>query len=162
MAPRKHPTPASALEKLQKPHKLKILAIAETLSPKDLPQSAQKRTSAVSEDSEQNGETHPAALEADLAHYKVRHTSLSQPSSPVLTNVGIVQQTPIQLRRASHEREIPTKHNGQPAALGRSRRKRREREGGPGAEIRPQGAQTGDCRDTEAAARERERIGAAI
>jgi hypothetical protein len=77
MAPRKHPTPASALEQLQKPHKLKILAIAETLSPKDLPQSAQKRTSAVSEDSEQNGETHPAALEADLAHYKVRHASIS-------------------------------------------------------------------------------------
>jgi hypothetical protein len=73
MAPRKPTTPASALEQLQKPHNLKILSIAETLSPKDLPQSAQKRTSAVSEDSEQNGETHPAALEADLMHYKVSH-----------------------------------------------------------------------------------------
>ncbi|KAF2786034.1 hypothetical protein K505DRAFT_380521 [Melanomma pulvis-pyrius CBS 109.77] len=70
MAPRKAPTPASALEQLQKPHNLKILAIAETLSPKDLPQSAQKRSSAISEDSDQNSDTHPAALEADLAHYK--------------------------------------------------------------------------------------------
>jgi len=72
MAPRKIPTPASALEQLQKWHDLKILAIAETLSPKDLPKSAQKRTSAVSDDSEQNGDTHPAALEADLIHYKVQ------------------------------------------------------------------------------------------
>ncbi|KAF2709766.1 hypothetical protein K504DRAFT_502478 [Pleomassaria siparia CBS 279.74] len=70
MAPRKPLTPASALEQLQKPHTLKILSIAETLSPKDVPQSAQKRNSAVSEDSEQNGDTHPAALEADLVHYK--------------------------------------------------------------------------------------------
>ncbi|KAF2176196.1 hypothetical protein K469DRAFT_646119 [Zopfia rhizophila CBS 207.26] len=70
MAPRKPPTPASALEQLQQPQELKLLAIAETLSPKDLPQSAQKRNSAVSDDSEQNGDTHPAALEADLVHYK--------------------------------------------------------------------------------------------
>ncbi|KAJ4373904.1 hypothetical protein N0V83_002643 [Neocucurbitaria cava] len=63
-------TPSSALEQLQQPQTLKLLAIAETLSPKDLPQSAKKRSSAVSEDSEQNGDTHPAALEADLLHYK--------------------------------------------------------------------------------------------
>ncbi|KAF2003824.1 hypothetical protein P154DRAFT_519743 [Amniculicola lignicola CBS 123094] len=70
MAPRPPPTPASALERLQKPQNLKLLSIAESLSPKDLPQSAQKRTSAVSDDSEQNGDTHPAALQADLVHYK--------------------------------------------------------------------------------------------
>ncbi|KAI8937420.1 hypothetical protein NX059_005145 [Plenodomus lindquistii] len=64
------PTPASALEQLQKSQSLKLLDIAETLSPKELPQSAKKRSSAVSEDSEQNGDTHPAALEADLSHYK--------------------------------------------------------------------------------------------
>jgi hypothetical protein len=69
------PTPASALEQLQQSQSLKLLAIAETLSPKDLPQSAKKRNSAVSEDSEQNGDTHPAALEADLLHYKVRTIS---------------------------------------------------------------------------------------
>ncbi|KAF2653528.1 hypothetical protein K491DRAFT_661700 [Lophiostoma macrostomum CBS 122681] len=63
-------SPSAALEELQQPHSLKLLAIAETLSPKDLPQSAQKRNSAVSDDSEQNGDTHPAALEADLMHYK--------------------------------------------------------------------------------------------
>jgi TusA-related sulfurtransferase len=62
---------SAALEKLQQSQPLKLLAIAETLSPKDVPQSAQKRNSAVSEDSEQNGDTHPAALEADLVHYKV-------------------------------------------------------------------------------------------
>ncbi len=75
MAPRRKsaaPTPASAFEQLQQPQSLKLLAIAETLAPKDLPQSANKRSSAVSEDSEQNGDTHPAALEADLLHYKVR------------------------------------------------------------------------------------------
>lgn len=71
MAPRKAPTPESALETLRVPLSLKLLDIAETLAPKDLPQSAQKRSSAVSEDSEQNGDTHPAALEADLDHYKV-------------------------------------------------------------------------------------------
>lgn len=65
------PTPASALEQLQKSQSLKLLSIAETLAPKDLPQSAKKRSSVVSEDSEQNGDTHPAALEADLSHYKV-------------------------------------------------------------------------------------------
>ncbi|OAL05933.1 hypothetical protein IQ06DRAFT_240382 [Phaeosphaeriaceae sp. SRC1lsM3a] len=64
------PTPESALEQLQKSQSLKLLAIAETLSPKDLPQSAKKRSSAASEDSEQNSDTHPAALEADLVHYK--------------------------------------------------------------------------------------------
>ncbi|RMZ72325.1 60s ribosomal l37 [Pyrenophora seminiperda CCB06] len=64
------PTPASALEQLQQSQSLKLLAIAETLSPKDVPQSTKKRNSAASEDSEQNGDTHPAALEADLLHYK--------------------------------------------------------------------------------------------
>ncbi|KAF2271205.1 hypothetical protein CC78DRAFT_506797 [Lojkania enalia] len=63
-------TPAAALEQLQKSQTLKLVAIAETLSPKDFPKSAQKRSSAVSDDSEQNGDTHPAALEADLVHYK--------------------------------------------------------------------------------------------
>jgi len=75
MAPKRKsapPTPESALEQLRKSQSLKLLAIAETLSPKDLPQSAKKRSSVVSEDSEQNGDTHPAALEADLVHYKVR------------------------------------------------------------------------------------------
>ncbi|KAH9868331.1 hypothetical protein J1614_007403 [Plenodomus biglobosus] len=72
------PTPASALEQLQKSQSLKLLSIAETLSPKDLPQSAKKRSSAVSEDSEQNGDTHPAALEADLSHYKLRFSYVEQ------------------------------------------------------------------------------------
>lgn len=74
MAPKRKsgpPTPQSALEQLQQSQSLKLLAIAETLSPKDLPQAAKKRSSAASEDSEQNGDTHPAALEADLVHYKV-------------------------------------------------------------------------------------------
>ncbi|KAF2643197.1 hypothetical protein P280DRAFT_394394 [Massarina eburnea CBS 473.64] len=73
MAPKRKsqtPTPESALAQLQKPQSLKLLSVAETLSPKDLPQTAQKRSSAVSDDSEQNGDTHPAALEADLRHYK--------------------------------------------------------------------------------------------
>jgi hypothetical protein len=68
------PTPESALEQLQKSQSLKLLAIAETLSPKDLPQT-KKRNSAASEDSEGNSDTHPAALEADLVHYKVCGTS---------------------------------------------------------------------------------------
>lgn len=73
MAPKRKsgpPTPQSALEQLQQNQSLKLLSIAETLAPKDLPQSAKKRNSAASEDSEQNGDTHPAALEADLQHYK--------------------------------------------------------------------------------------------
>lgn len=71
MASKTTPSAAAALEKLKESRALKLLDIAETLSPKDLPQSAQKRNSAVSDDSEQNGDTHPAALEADLVHYKV-------------------------------------------------------------------------------------------
>lgn len=71
------PTPESALEQLQKSQSLKLLAIAETLSPKDLPQSAKKRSSAASEDSKQNSDTHPAALEADLVHYKVGNRIIS-------------------------------------------------------------------------------------
>jgi hypothetical protein len=77
MAPKRKsaaPTPESALEQLQKSQSLKLLAIAETLSPKDLPQT-KKRNSAASEDSEGNSDTHPAALEADLVHYKVCGTS---------------------------------------------------------------------------------------
>jgi hypothetical protein len=64
-------SPATALEQLQQARSLKILTIAETLAPKDLPQSSKKRNSAASVDSDQNGDTHPAALEADLLHYKV-------------------------------------------------------------------------------------------
>ena len=65
------PSPATALEQLQQAQSLKLLTIAETLAPKDLPQSSKKRNSAASVDSDQNGDTHPAALEADLLHYKV-------------------------------------------------------------------------------------------
>ncbi|KAF1945127.1 hypothetical protein EJ02DRAFT_339678 [Clathrospora elynae] len=64
------PTPATALEQLQQSQSLKLLTIAETISPKELPQSAKKRNSAASEDSEQTGDPHPEALEADLRHYK--------------------------------------------------------------------------------------------
>jgi hypothetical protein len=74
MAPKRKsaaPTPDSALVQLRQSQSLKLLSIAETLSPKDLPQSAKKRSSAASEDSEQNSDTHPAALEADLSHYRV-------------------------------------------------------------------------------------------
>jgi hypothetical protein len=71
MAPTATPAPADILEKLRQSENLKLLALAETLSPKDIPQTGDKRNSAVSDDSEQNGDTHPAALEADLAHYKV-------------------------------------------------------------------------------------------
>ncbi|KAF2132199.1 hypothetical protein P153DRAFT_354838 [Dothidotthia symphoricarpi CBS 119687] len=81
MAPKRKPaapTPASALGQLQQPQSLKLLAIAETLSPKDHPQSAKKRNSAASEDSEQN-ETHPAALEADLELFsKLRFSYVEQ------------------------------------------------------------------------------------
>jgi len=86
------PTPASALEQLQQSQSLKLLAIAETLSPKDVAQSVKKRNSAASEDSEQNGDTHPAALEADLLHYKVG--MVSKPTlGTLLTGItGIVQQ----------------------------------------------------------------------
>ncbi|KAF2632632.1 hypothetical protein BU25DRAFT_487088 [Macroventuria anomochaeta] len=64
------PTSASALAQLQQDHELKILAITEPLKPKDLPQSSKKRNSAASVDDDQNVDTHPAALEADLKHYK--------------------------------------------------------------------------------------------
>lgn len=76
MALTTEPSPAEVLEKLRKSESLKLLALAETLSPKDTPQT-EKRNSAVSDDSEQNADTHPAALEADLAHYKVTKTCKS-------------------------------------------------------------------------------------
>ncbi|KAF9735438.1 Kinetochore protein Sos7 [Paraphaeosphaeria minitans] len=60
----------AALEQLQKLPSLKLISLAETLAPKDNAQSTDKRTSTVSDDSEQNGDTHPAALQADLQHYK--------------------------------------------------------------------------------------------
>ncbi|KAF2275806.1 uncharacterized protein EI97DRAFT_433749 [Westerdykella ornata] len=63
-------SPTAALQKLNRSEQLKILALAETLSPKELPKPDQKRNSAVSDDSEQNADTHPSALEADLVHYK--------------------------------------------------------------------------------------------
>ena len=66
------PTPSSALAQLDSAPPLKLAEIAETLNPKEISLSTDnKRSSAVSDDSEQNGDTHPAALEADLAHYKV-------------------------------------------------------------------------------------------
>ncbi|KAL1613045.1 hypothetical protein SLS60_001277 [Paraconiothyrium brasiliense] len=62
---------SAALEQLQQSPSLKLISIAETLAPKDNnPRSADKRTSTISDDSEQNGDTHPAALQADLLHYK--------------------------------------------------------------------------------------------
>jgi len=66
------PTPAAALAQLKQEQELKIIAITEPLKPKDVPQSSNKRNSAASVDSDQNVDTHPAALEADLKHYKVR------------------------------------------------------------------------------------------
>lgn len=91
------PTPASALEQLQKTQNLQILAIAETLSPKEHTQPSNKRNSAASEDSEQHGDTHPAALEADLSHYKVPFL----PGNCLLVYidyiVGALQQTALQL-----------------------------------------------------------------
>lgn len=65
-------TPASALAQLQHEHELKIIAITEPLKPKDVPQSSNKRHSSASVDSDPDVDTHPAALEADLKHYKVR------------------------------------------------------------------------------------------
>ena len=65
------PSASDALKQLQQSQSLKLISIAETLSPKDHPQSAQKRESGVSDDSEESGDTHPAALQADLLHYKV-------------------------------------------------------------------------------------------
>lgn len=100
MAPRRKsqtPTPAAVLKQLQQPKSFKLLSIAETLSPKDLPQSAQKRSSAVSDDSEQNGDTHPAALEADLMHYKVcKFVGLLQ-NFWLTQSVGTFQQIAFQL-----------------------------------------------------------------
>ncbi|KAF2751871.1 hypothetical protein M011DRAFT_393763 [Sporormia fimetaria CBS 119925] len=65
-------SPLEALQTLRHSEPLKLITLAETLSPKDIPQPDQsgKRTSAVSEDSEPNGDTNPSALEADLLHYK--------------------------------------------------------------------------------------------
>ena len=146
------PTPASALEQLHQSQSLKLLAIAETLSPKDLPQSAKKRSSAVSEDSEQNGDTHPAALEADLLHYKVC-TPCGHPSTLyVLTDLpGTLQQTPLQLCRASHQGEVPAQHNREPTASRRSSRERREGGGDTSVKGEPEGAQAGGCGHLEAA-----------
>ncbi|KAF1966941.1 hypothetical protein BU23DRAFT_307348 [Bimuria novae-zelandiae CBS 107.79] len=65
------PSASDALAQLQQPQSLKLLSIAEALSPKEHhPESSQKRSSAVSDDSEQSGDTHPAVLQADLLHYK--------------------------------------------------------------------------------------------
>jgi hypothetical protein len=103
MAPKRKsapPTPESALEQLQQSQSLKILAIAETLSPKDLPQSAKKRSSVVSEDSEQNGDTHPAALEADLLHYKVRDLS------PLPIPIAYMQQELFSKLRFSYVEQV--------------------------------------------------------
>lgn len=73
MSPKPPSDPAAALLALQQSPSLKILDLAETLSPKEIPQSAQKRNSGVSDDSAQDADvdTNPAALAADLAHYKV-------------------------------------------------------------------------------------------
>ncbi|KAJ4336147.1 hypothetical protein N0V87_005583 [Didymella glomerata] len=65
------PTPASALTQLEQEHELKIIAITEPLKPKDVLQSSSKRNSGASVDEDdQNFDTHPASLEADLKHYK--------------------------------------------------------------------------------------------
>ncbi|KAF2205859.1 hypothetical protein GQ43DRAFT_406465 [Delitschia confertaspora ATCC 74209] len=69
-----HPTspPSSALAQLQNPSQpLTLLSLSETLHPKDAqPPSASKRQSNASESSEPTADTNPAALEADLTHYK--------------------------------------------------------------------------------------------
>lgn len=85
------PTPASALAQLQQDHELKIIAITEPLKPKDLPQSSKKRNSAASVDSDQHVDTHPAALEADLAHYKVRVNCSSRDRGAAYTTIGAFQ-----------------------------------------------------------------------
>jgi hypothetical protein len=89
-------TASAALEQLQKSPSLKLISIAETLAPKDSTQSADKRTSTVSDDSEQSGDTHPAALQADLLHYKVRCLAPKHPTGE-LTRSGTVRETPLQL-----------------------------------------------------------------
>lgn len=73
-------TPASALAQLEQETELKIIAITEPLKPKDVLQSSSKRNSGASVDEDdQNFDTHPASLEADLKHYKVRmHCNLTK------------------------------------------------------------------------------------
>ena len=66
------PAPAQALEQLKQNYELKIISITEPLKPKEISQSSKKRNSAASVDSDPHVDTHPAALEADLKHYKVR------------------------------------------------------------------------------------------
>jgi len=132
MAPRKSqtPTPASALEQLQRSKSLKLLSIAETLSPKDLPPSAQKRSSAVSDDSEQNGDTHPAALAADLMHYKVLFEYAASLKSRQLTirrnsSVNYASATSNKSPKRSFCAESPTTHRDWSKARRMKRRRRR-------------------------------------
>lgn len=101
---------ADALKQLEQSQSLKLLSIAETLSPKDHPQSAQKRQSGVSDDGEQNGDTHPAALQADLLHYKVPDL-LQTGQISNLMRTGTLWQTALQLCRTSHQGEVPAWHN---------------------------------------------------
>lgn len=126
------PTPASALQQLQQEHELKIISITEPLKPKELPQSSKKRNSAASVDSDQHVDTHPAALEADLLHYKVRvkcgcsrrSVECVYNSAGLTTITGAVQQTTLQLRRTSHQRKVPSQPHRRSTASCRSYRER--------------------------------------
>lgn len=67
----------------------------------------------------------PASLEADLTHYKVRPRSAHSRFTPPCANdkmawIGTFLETPLLLRRAGHEREIPASHRGRSAARGRA------------------------------------------
>jgi len=85
------PTSASALAQLEQEHELKIIAITEPLKPKDILQSSNKRHSGASVDEDdQNFDTHPASLEADLKHYKVRALQPQQ-GAGLTAAIGAVQ-----------------------------------------------------------------------
>jgi hypothetical protein len=142
-------TASAALEQLQKSPSLKLISIAETLAPKDSTQFADKRTSTVSEDSEQSGDTHPAALQADLLHYKVHGPAPTYPTGGLMRS-GAVRQTPLQLCRASYEGEVPTRHNCRSTESGRGYRERGKGERYSGFESDFEGAQGGNCRTTAA------------
>ena len=153
-------SPAAARELLNAPPELKILALRDSLRPEDAPCSPraqqQKRDSGAS-GTDGGDDTRPAALEADLVHYKVR--AAADGATTDVRGAGAVCQAALQLRRAGHQGALPRGADGRPAASRRSRRDRGAREGhsrsqgarqgaegrgrGPAADAREPGARSG-------------------
>lgn len=105
-----HTEAIERLKSLQENQEIKIIELSNEIRPQPA-ENGDKRNSAASEMSADDAT--PASLQADLIHYKVPSWLLRRFRAwpQLICRVGTILKTALQLRRTSHQREIPHSDN---------------------------------------------------